>query len=104
LQYGTKSYPDPPPDYPTPVDKVRIKPYGETIGFMETPNFWMDIIAIAESLVDYAPEVRVESLANLLREEINENLPATVYIPFFAKMTRLFTILNVWEGKVFSTK
>jgi hypothetical protein len=67
LQYGTKDYPEPTPEFPTPVSKVKIKPYGETIGFMETPNFWMDIIDIGEKLVEYVPEMRGEVLSKLLR-------------------------------------
>ena len=31
-------------------------------------------------------------------------MPAIVYIPFFSDKIRLYTILCVWEGRVFSTK
>lgn len=103
--YGTKNYPDPLPDYPTPVHKVKIKSYNDnSIGFMETPKFWMDMVLIGERLGLVPPTERLDALSNWIREEINPNLPATVYVPFFTNMTRLFTILNVWEGRVFSTK
>lgn len=47
LLYGTKKYPDPAPDYPTPVTKVKIKSYNDdNIGFMETPKFWMDLVLV----------------------------------------------------------
>ena len=44
--YGTLKYPSPPPDYPVPVNKVKIRPYSTNTvgGFMETPQFWMDLI------------------------------------------------------------
>lgn len=52
MQYGTKKYPEPAPDYPIPIGKVKIKPYGDAlnVGFMETPKFWMDMILIGERL------------------------------------------------------
>lgn len=47
ILYGTTRYPDPPPDYPTPIEKVKIKPYSKlNSGFMETPQFWMDLVLI----------------------------------------------------------
>lgn len=64
----------------------------------------MDLVSIGERLATHPPGTRIEALSNLLKEEINNHLPATVYIPFFTKMTRMYTILNVWEGRVFSTK
>jgi phosphatidylinositol 4-kinase len=35
---------------------------------------------------------------------INERLPSNVYIPFFKEQIRLYTILCVWKGRLFSTK
>lgn len=35
--------------------------------------------------------------------KINETLPANVYIPFFKEEIRLFTILCIWKGRLFST-
>jgi hypothetical protein len=53
--YGGKLYPDPAPDYPVPISKVKIKPYGDetNVGFMETPKFWMDMVLIGEQLAKY---------------------------------------------------
>lgn len=58
--YGTKEYPNPAPEHPTPVDKVKIKPY-HTIngGFMETPQFWMDLVNIGEKLAMSPPNARI---------------------------------------------
>lgn len=64
----------------------------------------MDLVMIGEKLVEHPPDSRHEALANLLKDDINAYLPATVYIPFFTKMIRMYTVLNVWEGRVFSTK
>ena len=36
--------------------------------------------------------------------EINERLPANVYIPFFKESIRLYNVLCVWKGRLFSTK
>jgi hypothetical protein len=30
-------------------------------------------------------------------------LPADVYIPFFKDRIRLYTILKIWKGRIFST-
>lgn len=37
-------------------------------------------------------------------QEINEKLPANVYIPFFKDEIRLYTVLCVWKGRLFATK
>jgi hypothetical protein len=36
------------PDYPTTVDKVKIRPYNGNLsgGFMETPQFWLDLVGV----------------------------------------------------------
>jgi hypothetical protein len=71
---------------------------------METPQFWLDLVSIGEKLSTSPPTLRIEALTNLIKDDINKNLPATVYIPFFTQMARMYTVLNVWEGRVFSTK
>ena len=63
---------------------------------METPRFWHDLINIGERISMYPPEKRSEGLRELIAGEINQNLPATVYIPFSSGTLRLYTILNVW--------
>lgn len=69
LTYGTKKYPTPPPDYPLPVEKVRIRAYNNNAvgGFMETPQFWMDLVSIGERLATHPPGTRIEALSNLLK-------------------------------------
>jgi hypothetical protein len=41
---------------------------------------------------------------NACLQEINEKLPANVYIPFFKEGIRLHTILCIWKGRLFATK
>lgn len=62
ISYGTKSYPDPPPDNPPAIEKVKIKPYSSNGGFMETPQFWMDLVLIGEKLSTSPPSDRLAAL------------------------------------------
>jgi hypothetical protein len=45
LAYGTKSYPEPRPELPPTIRKVVKKKYCEN-GFMETPQFWEDLLEV----------------------------------------------------------
>ena len=70
---------------------------------METPSFWDEMIQIGNKVCKEPHELRNHKLTTLILE-INEKLPANVYIPFFKEEIRLYTILAVWKGRLFSTK
>lgn len=69
---------------------------------METPKFWDDLLSIGNEVCRVNPDRRNKQLSKLLMQ-INEKLPANVYIPFFKEDIRLYTILCVWKGRLFST-
>jgi hypothetical protein len=100
-RYGTKAYPDPAPEHPKPISKVRRKCYCEH-GFMETPTFWDDMLNIGSQVCKVPLDRRNRKLSKCLME-MNTKLPANVYIPFFKEEIRLYTILCVWKGRLFST-
>ena len=101
-RYGTKLYPDIIPLHPKPIPKVKRKSYCEH-GFMETPMFWDDLLEIGNQVVKVPNDERGRKLEYCIKE-VNEKLPANVYIPFFKEEIRLYTILCVWKGRLFSTK
>lgn len=49
---------------------------------METPQFWDDLVEIGNHIAKVPPLERNDKLTEAL-QEINEKLPANVYIPFF---------------------
>jgi hypothetical protein len=49
LKYGTRHYPNPMPANPPIIHKVTKKKYCEH-GFMETPQFWEDLIEIGNKI------------------------------------------------------
>ena len=69
---------------------------------METPKFWEDLLNIGSQVCKVTPEARSDKLNKCLME-VNEKLPANVYIPFFKEEIRLYTILTIWKGRLFST-
>ena len=72
-------------------------------GFMETPQFWDNLIEIGNKIGRISAYERDERLSEALME-VNEKLPANVYIPFFKDHIRLYNVLCVWKGRLFSTK
>lgn len=98
--YGTSRYPH--PQNPPIASKVLRKQYCEH-GFMETPQFWDDLIEIGSRIGHIHLGQRESKLLESL-QEVNERLPANVYIPFFKDEIRLFTILCVHKGRLFATK
>ena len=65
--------------------------------------FWEDLLTIGNEITKVAGEERNKRLERSLKD-INLKLPANVYIPFFKDEIRLYTILSVWKGRLFSTK
>jgi hypothetical protein len=84
------------------VIKVPSKRYSDH-GFMETPQFWEDMIEVGMKIA-LTPLAEREQKMVLYLQQINEKLPANVYIPFFKDEIRLYTILCVWKGRLFATK
>ena len=70
---------------------------------METPQFWEDMIEVGMKIA-LTPLAEREQKMVLYLQQINEKLPANVYIPFFKDEIRLYTILCVWKGRLFATK
>jgi phosphatidylinositol 4-kinase B len=70
---------------------------------METPQFWDDLIEVGNMISKEIVGERNNKLTEYL-QEINEKLPANVYIPFFKEQIRLYTVLCVWKGRLFATK
>ena len=71
---------------------------------METPSFWSDMITIGEDISSVDGSERNDLLDHLIKTRVNEKLPASVYIPFFKDTLRMYTVLCVWKGRIFSTK
>lgn len=70
---------------------------------METPQFWDDLIDIGGKIAKSVMGERDQCAREYLCE-LNERLPANIYIPFFKEEIRLYTVLNVWLGRLFPTK
>ena len=77
FNYGTEAYPDPAPEFPPAIEKVKLKSYNEDdIGFMETPKFWNDLTEIGLKISEYSPDERMAGLKSLIKKDINcSNLP-----------------------------
>lgn len=84
------------------MGKVARKRYCDH-GFMETPQFWDDLIEVGNKIGKTPVGERDDKIVEYL-QEVNEKLPANVYIPFFKDEIRLYTILCVWKGRLFATK
>lgn len=49
LKYATRHYPHPPPSSPPTVSRIAHKRYCDH-GFMETPQFWEDLIEVGSKI------------------------------------------------------
>lgn len=67
VRYGTKNYPNPLPAHPPTIKHVSRKKYCDH-GFMETPQFWDDLVEVGNRVAKVPLPERNQQLTEALQE------------------------------------